>query len=150
MTLGHVVLGVDRQQLRRTRAHERVHVRQSERWGPLFLPAYAAASVWCIIRGRTAYFDNPFEREAYAVDRMPAEPTDLSKLRRRSSSTRRRRPGTLHSSDPNSTSPSGPRSTPRPSPAPHEARTSNEPRQPSEPRQPTLSTRPIDDMRSVR
>src|SRR5438105_513547 len=36
MTLGHVVLGLDRGALARTRSHERVHVRQCERWGPLF------------------------------------------------------------------------------------------------------------------
>jgi len=66
MTLGHVVLGVDAATLARTRAHERVHVRQCERWGPLFLPAYLLLSLiqWC--HGRDAYYDNPFEREAYA------------------------------------------------------------------------------------
>src|SRR5438876_1043996 len=45
MTLGHVVLGRDARCLETTRAHERIHVRQSERWGPLFLPAYASASL---------------------------------------------------------------------------------------------------------
>jgi hypothetical protein len=66
MTLGHVVLGVDAATLARTRAHERVHVRQCERWGILFLPAYLLSSFiqWC--RGRDAYYDNRFEREAYA------------------------------------------------------------------------------------
>jgi hypothetical protein len=64
MTLGHVVLGCDRQALQETRSHERVHVRQYERWGPFFLPAYAAASLWALARGRHAYFDNWFEREA--------------------------------------------------------------------------------------
>lgn len=65
MTLGHVVLGIDRAALDLTRAHERVHVRQCERWGPLFLPAYGIASLiaWC--RGRNPYLDNAFEREAY-------------------------------------------------------------------------------------
>ena len=29
MTLGHIVLGVDREELEHTRSHERVHVRQS-------------------------------------------------------------------------------------------------------------------------
>lgn len=66
MTLGHVVIGRDLATLRETRAHERVHVRQCERWGPLFVPAYLGASLWLIVR-RTgdAYRDNPFEREAY-------------------------------------------------------------------------------------
>jgi hypothetical protein len=67
MTLGHVVLGRDLWLLETTRAHERVHVRQCERWGPLFLPAYLGISVVLWIRRRDAYLDNPFEREAYAL-----------------------------------------------------------------------------------
>ena len=66
MTLGHVVLGRDRTLLDLTRSHERVHVRQCERWGPLFIPAYLLASVAVLLRGGRPYEDNPFEREAYA------------------------------------------------------------------------------------
>jgi hypothetical protein len=66
MTLGHVVLGRDQRLLDQTRTHERVHVRQCERWGPLFLPAYLLASVLVFFRGGRPYEDNPFEREAYA------------------------------------------------------------------------------------
>jgi hypothetical protein len=66
MTLGHIVVGVDRAALESTRAHERVHVRQCERWGPFFIPAYLGASVYQRLRGRSAYWDNPFEREAFA------------------------------------------------------------------------------------
>jgi hypothetical protein len=65
MTLGHVVLGRDEVALDLSRDHERVHVRQCERWGPFFLPAYGLASAWALVRGRNPYFDNPFEREAY-------------------------------------------------------------------------------------
>jgi hypothetical protein len=65
MTLGHIVLGRDRHSLEWTRAHERVHVRQCERWGPLFLPAYGVASLVAMMRGKDAYLDNRFEREAY-------------------------------------------------------------------------------------
>ena len=65
MTLGHVVLGRDRELLDLTRTHERVHVRQCERWGPLFIPAYLIASVLVFFRGGRPYEDNPFEREAY-------------------------------------------------------------------------------------
>jgi hypothetical protein len=65
MTLGHVVLARNRQLLDATRAHERVHVRQCERWGPLFLPAYLIGSLIALSRGGDFYFDNPFEREAY-------------------------------------------------------------------------------------
>ncbi|QOJ14072.1 MAG: hypothetical protein HRU75_05240 [Planctomycetia bacterium] len=66
MTLGHVVLGLNREALDRTRAHELVHVRQCERWGPLFIPAYLLAGAWALLRGRDPYRDNPFEREAFA------------------------------------------------------------------------------------
>ena len=65
MTLGHVVLGRDEQLLDATRNHERVHVRQCERWGPLFLPAYLIACIVAMLRGKRAYMDNVFEREAY-------------------------------------------------------------------------------------
>ena len=64
ITFGHVVLGRDAATLAWTRAHERVHVRQYERWGPLFIPLYAADSIWAAVRGRNAYLDNRFEREA--------------------------------------------------------------------------------------
>jgi hypothetical protein len=40
MTLGHVVLGQDDWCLDYSRAHERVHVAQYERWGPLMIPLY--------------------------------------------------------------------------------------------------------------
>lgn len=65
MTFGHVVIARDAQCLANCRAHERIHVRQYERWGPLFIPAYLAGSVWAILRRRHPYFDNPFEMEAF-------------------------------------------------------------------------------------
>ncbi|HTL28020.1 MAG TPA: hypothetical protein VL282_02315 [Tepidisphaeraceae bacterium] len=65
MTLGHVVLGRDQSLLDATRDHERVHVRQAERWGPFFIPAYLTASLVQWARGKRAYDDNPFEREAF-------------------------------------------------------------------------------------
>ena len=65
ITFGHVVLGRDRNALDLTRRHERVHVRQYERWGPLFLPAYGYWSLRIYLRGGDAYRDNPFEREAF-------------------------------------------------------------------------------------
>lgn len=68
ITFGHVVLGLNRKTLASVRRHERVHVRQYERWGPLFLPAYAASSAWQLLRGRRAYRDNAFEREAYEAE----------------------------------------------------------------------------------
>lgn len=65
LTLGHVVLGRTARVLDRCRAHEHVHVRQYERWGPLFIPAYLAAGAVAACRGRDAYRDNPFEQEAF-------------------------------------------------------------------------------------
>jgi hypothetical protein len=72
MALGHVVLGRDEVSLAACRAHEQVHVRQWERWGPLFLPAYFLASVWAGLRGRDPYLANAFEREARAGERPAA------------------------------------------------------------------------------
>ena len=65
MTLGHVVIARDPACHTKSRAHERIHVRQCERWGPLFIPAYLLSSLVLKLRGRDAYRDNPFEREAY-------------------------------------------------------------------------------------
>jgi hypothetical protein len=68
MTLGHVVIARTQADLDHSRRHELVHVRQYERWGPLFVPAYLAASAWQWLHGRNAYLDNPFEEEAYRRD----------------------------------------------------------------------------------
>ena len=67
MTLGHVILAVDRSALTQLRQHERVHVRQYERWGPLFVPAYLLSSLMQLLRGRNPYRENHFERQAYAA-----------------------------------------------------------------------------------
>jgi len=67
MTLGHVILAVDRSALVQLRAHERVHVRQYERWGLLFVPAYVLSSLVQLLRGRNPYRENHFERQAYAA-----------------------------------------------------------------------------------
>ena len=67
MTLGHTILGINREVLDTVRAHEQVHVRQYERWGPFFLPAYLGWSLILRIQKRDPYLDNPFEVEAYAV-----------------------------------------------------------------------------------
>jgi hypothetical protein len=65
VTLGHVILATDAESLDGARAHEHVHVRQYEQWGPFFLPAYAASSLWQLACGRRCYRDNWFERQAY-------------------------------------------------------------------------------------
>jgi hypothetical protein len=67
MTLGHVILARDIFCRDSAREHELVHVRQYERWGPAFIPAYFACSLVLWLRGRHPYFDNPFEREAYGI-----------------------------------------------------------------------------------
>jgi hypothetical protein len=64
ITCGHVVIGRDRGWLADSQQHERVHVRQYELWGPLFIPAYVIAGLWAIVNGQPAYAENYFEREA--------------------------------------------------------------------------------------
>jgi hypothetical protein len=66
ITLGHVIIGIDHSVLLQMRPHEQVHVRQYERWGPLYVPAYLLSSVVQLLRGRNPYRDNYFERQAYA------------------------------------------------------------------------------------
>ncbi len=65
-TLGHTILGQNATDLDRVAAHERIHVRQFERWGFFMGPAYILASLWAWARGRDAYLDNTFEVEAYS------------------------------------------------------------------------------------
>lgn len=76
MTIGHVILGQDQTCLKECRAHEHVHVRQYERWGIFFFPAYLGSSLWLAAKGRDPYFDNPFEVEAYR--QVPPFPTPES------------------------------------------------------------------------
>ncbi|WP_231740781.1 hypothetical protein [Thalassoglobus neptunius] len=65
MTLGHVIWGRSEASLDFCREHEHIHIRQYERWGPMFLPMYAYYSLmmWC--KGKHPYYDNPFEMEAF-------------------------------------------------------------------------------------
>jgi hypothetical protein len=65
ITLGHVVLAADYDQMVRTRRHELVHVRQYERWGPLFVLAYFFSSASALASGKNPYFDNVFEQQAF-------------------------------------------------------------------------------------
>jgi hypothetical protein len=80
MTLGHVVIGRNSAALDLTREHEWVHVRQYERWGPLFIPAYLCCSLGLWLARRDAYRENPFESEAFNNDRLLA----LGEVERRS------------------------------------------------------------------
>lgn len=65
MTLGHVVIGRNPAALDLSRKHEHIHVRQCERWGPLFVPAYLSAGLVALLRSGSPYRDNAFEREAF-------------------------------------------------------------------------------------
>ncbi len=64
IVFGHVILAVTGEELRTIGPHERVHVEQYERWGPLFFLAYGASSLWQLINGRSAYWHNYFEVQA--------------------------------------------------------------------------------------
>jgi len=64
ITLGHVVLGASQRALAESRTHERMHVRQYERWGPIFPFLYLGSSVLALVRGRGAYAGNVFEIQA--------------------------------------------------------------------------------------
>jgi len=67
LTLGHVILGQDRDCLDHARDHEHVHVRQCARWGVFIVPAYLLSSFLAWRRGGHFYFDNRFEKEAYGI-----------------------------------------------------------------------------------
>lgn len=64
IVFGHVILAISAEELEFIRAHERVHVAQYERWGPLFFVAYPLSSLWQLLHGRHPYRDNYFEVQA--------------------------------------------------------------------------------------
>lgn len=64
IVFGHVILAVTEEELQRIGPHERVHVEQYERWGPLFFLAYGASSLLQLLRGRSPYWYNHFEVQA--------------------------------------------------------------------------------------
>ena len=68
ITFGQVILGSHAHVLASLRTHERVHVQQYQAWGPLFLLAYPASSLWQLLRGRHPYWHNHFERQAHGLD----------------------------------------------------------------------------------
>ena len=68
ITLGHSILGQTEAALDISRDHEHVHVRQYERWGPLFIPAYFIASFIAWMQGKDPYRGNSFEVEAYGQE----------------------------------------------------------------------------------
>jgi len=64
ITFGHIIIAITAEELECIRAHELVHVRQYERWGIFFFPAYLGSSLWQLLRGRRVYWDNYFEVQA--------------------------------------------------------------------------------------
>lgn len=68
VAIGCCVLAQDSQALAKHLPHELVHVQQALHWGVFFPLAYSASSVWQLLRGRCAYADNYFERQANAAD----------------------------------------------------------------------------------
>ncbi len=76
MTLGHTILGQTASGLAAARDHEHVHVRQYERWGPLFVPVYLGWSLVLWFQGRDPYRDNPFEVEAYSTTKIDSTQPD--------------------------------------------------------------------------
>ncbi len=72
ITFGHVIIAVTAQELAQCREHELAHVRQYERWGIAFFLAYPGCSLWQLLRGRNAYWDNAFEIQARSVSSGPA------------------------------------------------------------------------------
>lgn len=67
ITIGHVILGCSGESLVRCRVHERIHVRQYERWGPIFPFLYLASSAVAIMRGKDPYRNNVFEQDAFSA-----------------------------------------------------------------------------------
>ena len=62
--MGRVVVAGDKATLRRHLRHERVHVRQFARWGLLFPALYVLELLRQVLRGKSPYWHNIFEREA--------------------------------------------------------------------------------------
>jgi len=76
ITFGHVVIVLTWREQARLRAHEREHVWQYEHWGVVFFLAYPLASLWQLLRGRQAYWDNWFEVRAREAERFGWPRTD--------------------------------------------------------------------------
>jgi hypothetical protein len=69
VTLGHTILARTEDDANHCRAHEQEHVRQYERWGPLFGFVYVGWMIALRLRGRDPYYDNPFEKAAFDAER---------------------------------------------------------------------------------
>ncbi|MCE5211821.1 MAG: hypothetical protein LLG40_09735 [Deltaproteobacteria bacterium] len=70
LTLGHTILGRNRESLETCRRHESAHVRQYEILGPTFIFVYLAAALWALIKSRGAYKGNYLERKAIEQEHL--------------------------------------------------------------------------------
>jgi hypothetical protein len=75
IVFGHVILAVTAEELQMIGAHERIHVQQYERWGPLFFIAYGLSSLWQLLHGRSPYWDNHFEIQARTLSDPARRPS---------------------------------------------------------------------------
>ncbi|MCR5886105.1 signal peptide prediction [Rhizobacter sp. J219] len=64
IVFGQVILAVSEEELFRIGPHERVHVEQYERWGPVFFLAYGLSGLGQLLHGRSPYWYNHFEVQA--------------------------------------------------------------------------------------
>ncbi len=79
LCIGCVVLARNQEMLNHLWMHELVHVKQALRWGILFPVLYLGASLWAVLRGRDAYYGNPFEQEALRAENAARE--NVQKIR---------------------------------------------------------------------
>jgi hypothetical protein len=61
MAIGHIVIAQRQGLTARILTHELAHVRQAAHWGFVFPLVYIAASVWALLHGEDAYWNNHFE-----------------------------------------------------------------------------------------
>lgn len=61
MAIGHIVIAQRQGLTARILTHELAHVRQAAHWGFVFPLVYVAASIWALLRGEDAYWNNHFE-----------------------------------------------------------------------------------------
>ena len=90
IVFGHVILAITREELGIIGPHERIHVEQYERWGPLFFLAYGASSLWQIVNGRSPYWHNHFEVQARERSHDGRRAADLDRCNEPSISINRR------------------------------------------------------------
>ncbi|MDB5797212.1 MAG: hypothetical protein JWP36_1114 [Paucimonas sp.] len=69
MAIGHIIIADFRSLTPQILTHELEHVRQGAVWGGLFPFAYCGASLWAVLHGKDAYWNNRFEIAARRAER---------------------------------------------------------------------------------